>query len=88
MQHTTIRRLVVIAGALAAIPLAAGPATARPDPGPALPAPTAPAFAPVALKMTPPTPGHCLLERVGTQLVRCDDLTGNGVPAPGYIPER
>ena len=29
---------------------------------------------------------HCLLERVGTQYVRCDDLTGNGVPAPVWVP--
>ena len=29
----------------------------------------------------------CPLERVGTQFVRCDNLTGNGVPAPLFIPE-
>ncbi|GAA4401847.1 hypothetical protein GCM10023168_11850 [Fodinibacter luteus] len=27
----------------------------------------------------------CSLERVGSQLVRCDDLTGNGVAAPGWM---
>ncbi|HMM95429.1 hypothetical protein [Phycicoccus sp.] len=32
--------------------------------------------------------GGCLLERVGDQFVRCDLLTGNGVPAPAFIPER
>lgn len=32
--------------------------------------------------------GACLLERVDTQFVRCDDLTGNGVPAAAFIPER
>lgn len=31
---------------------------------------------------------HCMLARVGDQFVRCDDLTGNGVPAPGWVPER
>jgi hypothetical protein len=31
---------------------------------------------------------RCSLQRVGTQFVRCDDLTGNGVPAPSFIPER
>jgi len=28
------------------------------------------------------TPGHCPLTRVGSRLVRCDDLTGAGVTAP------
>ncbi len=32
--------------------------------------------------------GQCHLERVGTQFVRCDVNTGNGVPAPAWIPER
>ena len=31
--------------------------------------------------------GPCTLERLGTQFVKCDDLTGAGVPAPGYVPE-
>jgi len=30
---------------------------------------------------------HCLLERLDDQLVRCDDLTGNGAPAPAVVPE-
>ena len=30
----------------------------------------------------------CLLERLGTQFVRCDDLTGNGVAAPAWIHAR
>jgi hypothetical protein len=28
----------------------------------------------------------CPLRRVGDRLVRCDDLTGAGVPAPAWIP--
>jgi hypothetical protein len=48
-------------------------ASARPDPGP------------------PPAPvahlAECLLQRVDVQLVRCDDLTGNGVSAPEFITE-
>jgi hypothetical protein len=28
----------------------------------------------------------CSLERVGTQYVKCDQLTGAGVPAPEWIP--
>ncbi|HSO66004.1 MAG TPA: hypothetical protein VLQ78_12970 [Ornithinibacter sp.] len=54
--------------------LGAAPSSARPDAG-----------APAARE------GHvddCLLQRVGTQYVRCDVLTGNGVPAPAWIPER
>ena len=30
---------------------------------------------------------NCLLMRIGTQLIRCDNLTGAGVPAPLFIPE-
>lgn len=30
----------------------------------------------------------CLLERIGTQLMRCDSLTGAGTSAPTWIPER
>jgi hypothetical protein len=30
----------------------------------------------------------CWLQRVGTQMVRCDNLTGNGVAAPLWMPER
>ena len=31
---------------------------------------------------------RCDLARVGTQFVACDELTGNGVPAPGWIATR
>jgi hypothetical protein len=50
------------------------PAAARPDPGPA---PTQEA-----------TSTSCPLTRVGTQYVRCDNLTGNEVSAPLSIPQR
>lgn len=30
----------------------------------------------------------CPLERIGSQLVRCDNLTGGGVVAPSWIPEQ
>lgn len=53
------------------------------------------AFAPVASAGTnSPVPadgpgyGTCPLTRIGTQFVRCDDLTGAGVPAPFWIPEQ
>lgn len=32
--------------------------------------------------------GECFLVRLGTQYERCDDNTGNGVPAPAWVPER
>ncbi|MHC6591289.1 hypothetical protein [Arthrobacter sp. C152] len=36
----------------------------------------------------PTTYVDCPLERIGTQLVRCDNLTGAGVSAPFWIPEQ
>jgi hypothetical protein len=30
---------------------------------------------------------NCELNRVGTQLVKCDNLTGGGVQAPVWVPE-
>jgi hypothetical protein len=30
----------------------------------------------------------CVLERVARQYVRCDNLTGAGVPAPLWVPNR
>lgn len=32
--------------------------------------------------------GECFLVRLGTQYERCDNNTGNGVPAPAWVPER
>ncbi len=32
--------------------------------------------------------GPCRLTRVGTQFVRCDNLTGNAVPAPRWVTQR
>lgn len=34
-----------------------------------------------------PDYSNCQLKRIGTQFVRCDNLTGNGVPAPSWVPE-
>ena len=67
------RLLCIIAVAAAATVGAASTAQARQDPG------------------TPVPVQHVLkrpLERVGTQFVRGDDLTGNGVPAPLWIHQR
>lgn len=30
----------------------------------------------------------CPLDRIADQFVRCDNLTGAGVPAPWYVPEQ
>ena len=35
----------------------------------------------------PDSPRRCPLRRIDRQLVRCDNLTGAGVPAPLFIPE-
>ncbi len=35
-----------------------------------------------------PTTYFCAIQRVDTQLVGCDNLTGNGVPAPAWVDER
>ena len=35
----------------------------------------------------PDSPRRCPLRRIDRQLVRCDILTGAGVPAPLFIPE-
>jgi hypothetical protein len=57
---------------------ALGPAAARPiDPDP--PAAHRITFTESAL--------NCPLRRIDRQLVRCDNLTGDGVPAPLFIPE-
>ncbi len=73
-SHHVVRAIAPIAAALVIMVLGAMPSSARPDIGPPVP--------------NVSHPGSCLLERVGTQFVRCDNLTGNGVPAPAFISER
>lgn len=51
-------------------------AVATPDPGPQR------SYPPSARSSA-----DCPLERVGTQLVRCDNLTGAGVAATEWVPE-
>lgn len=76
-QH---RRLIpVLATTALVVALSTLPAAARPDPGPAVPGNPA-----TIARVTT----SCALERVGTQFVACDNLTGNGVPAPAWVPER
>ena len=74
-HHLLVLRLLApLAAAATVVVVGAAPASARPDPGPR----TGESV----------HPGGCLLRRVDTQLVRCDDLTGNGVAAPAFVRER
>ncbi|WP_404382555.1 hypothetical protein LL946_16410 [Knoellia locipacati] len=76
-QHT--RRAPRIAAALCAtsflLAVGATSASARPDPGQRH-----------GVSVEASTP-RCTLHRVVTQYARCDDLTGNGVSAPSWVPE-
>ena len=70
------RFAAVVAGAALLLSLSAAPAAfARPEPQP--PSIPASSYGP-----------RCSLERIGTQFVRCDNLTGAGVPAPSWIREQ
>lgn len=70
------RLLSAAAATFVLIGVGAVPSAARPDPG------FSAAHAAVEARE------GCPLERVGPQYTRCDDLTGNGVPAPTWIPQR
>lgn len=67
-----------LAGALVLATITAAPASARRDPGPRS----------TTVNQTRDSDLSCHLARVGTQLVRCDNLTGHGVTAPLWVPER
>ncbi|WP_460870496.1 hypothetical protein [Parafrigoribacterium mesophilum] len=51
------------------------PAFASQDPG-------------IASGPQPANGSTCPLTRTGTQFMHCDNLTGNGVAAPPWVPER
>jgi hypothetical protein len=76
MIRTPLRARCSAAAAAATIiaGLAAIPAAARPDPG-----------EPIPIRLS--SYANCLLSRLDTQLVRCDNLTGAGVKAPVSVPE-
>jgi hypothetical protein len=71
-QHRLARTTTIAGLSLLSLCLVAGPAAARQDAGPGAPR---------------INQEHRVLARVGTQLVVGDDLTGNGVPAPSWIPQ-
>jgi hypothetical protein len=74
--NNRIRFAAAIAGAALLLSLSAAPAAfARPEPQP--PSIPSSAYDP-----------ECPVERIGTQYVRCDNLTGPDVPAPSWIREQ
>jgi hypothetical protein len=87
MFHTTrITHWATVTGMTALlVGSAAAPASARPWSGDSLPSQSVAAS---DNGTTNPGHGNCALRRVGTQLVRCDSLTGAGVAAPPWVPQR
>jgi hypothetical protein len=77
MTRTTLRArcLATAAAATLLAGFAATTAAARPDPGPP---PTS---------QFPSNPLECSPSRIGTQIVKCDNLTGAGVDATAGIPK-
>lgn len=75
--HKAPRFAGLAAAALALALAGSSPALAKPDPGGPL----------IEGQRTTDTK-VCSLERIGTQLIRCESLTGAGVRAPAWIPER
>jgi len=70
------RLAALAAGAALLLSLSLAPAAfARPEPQP--PSIPSSSYGP-----------DCSLERIGTQYVRCDNLTGHDVPAPSWIHEQ
>lgn len=78
MDHTKHARLTAsVLGAILLVGGVSSPATAAEDPG----VPNKPPSAQTSSR-------GCELMRIGTQYVRCDNLTGAGVPAASWIPEQ
>jgi hypothetical protein len=80
MIRSTSTRNWTVAGLTAVLLFGTGvaPAVARQDPG--TPAATTPSVSVLSYR-------NCPLTRIGTQFVRCDNLTGAGVSAPSFVPE-
>jgi hypothetical protein len=53
-----------------------------------LPIPANVAYGPEATQARTLASQSCSLERVELQYVRCDNLTGAGLPAPPWVPSR
>lgn len=80
-HHQHIQRPRVVLAIALTVPMLGATATAqaRPDPGSAVSVQTSQHFR---------TSDGCTLQRVDRQLVACDNLTGNNVPAPSWVPQR
>ncbi len=88
MNHFTAQhRLLTTTAAALFVVATAAPAMAVPIPGPPLGSGSAAGTVGVRTVTDHGTATTCPLSRVGTQLVRCDNLTGNGVEAPLWIPQ-
>lgn len=74
-SHPAPRWAALAAAALLLAVVVPAPAFAKPDPG------TSGGMVPVL------TGQQCPLTRIGTQFVRCEDLTGAGALAPSWVPE-
>ena len=93
MNRHSAPTLLAPAAAVLIVVVAAGPASARQDRGESLSrssvSTSANASAGSAGVVTnSDDTSNCPLERVGSQLVRCGNLTGNGVSAAASVPVR
>jgi hypothetical protein len=86
LRRLQLRVLAGTTGAAMLLPVAPLLALARPDPGNPVTPSSEQRVRVLGNENAAQT--HCPLMRVDTQLVRCDDLTGNGAVAPNHIPER
>jgi hypothetical protein len=71
------RAIPAVAAAALVVALGTVPAAARQDPRTGFPE-----------NQATSTTYFCAPQRVDTQLVGCDNLTGNGVPAPAWVDKR
>ena len=72
-DHQNRHAAAALVTAVLLLALGTAPAAARQDPG----------TAELVVEQT-----FCAIQRVGTQYTACDNLTGNGVPAPAWVDER
>lgn len=82
------RMLLITATAVLATSISTLPAQARPIPGDTPTSATSQTSATSAAMPQFDNPGRYPLERIGSQLVRGDNLTGDDVTAPLTVPER
>ncbi len=86
LRRMQLRVVAATSGAAMLLPVAPLLALAGPDPGDPVTRSPQQTVRGVGVGTTPEA--YCPLRRVDRQLVRCDDLTGNGTAAPDSIPER